>query len=1086
MSDLTGLLVQLLSANNEERAAAESIFNQAKNSPQELVFGLLKCLVESPRSDLKLMSSILLRQVLVRDEKSLWDNLQVDAKQEVKRVLLSVLASFVEKNIQRKICDIIAELTAKQDEDKNSILVQMVEWSKSDNQNLRLSSVLVLSQMCKEHGEAIQNQAEWLLHAFEQNISHKQPELIPLRLAALDLFTNIPTIISKEQRPKWQNFLPLVIQMMSDMFHGNFQNECRQTLQILLSIVEEDSKGLLLKPYLGQFVEAMAVIASQQNVDEGIRRLAVEFLLTVSANCPVFCRKLTNFTETLFQIAFQFMLDLDDDLEEWNNEDPNDEDTMTEAYIFGEEAMDRMAVALRWKALKSSCTKLISQHLQNPDWKYRHSALMTISQVGEVIPVEEINPVVGILLRCCADPHPRVRWAALHCIGQLSSDFGPHLQETFHGQVFPVLITCMNDPSNPRVQAHAASATINFVEHLETEQLVLYLEPVLNSLQGLIVSQNRFVKEQALPTLATVADIAEKEFSPYYATFMPQLRMILFNAHQSNNQIMRAKAIECISLIGVSVGSELFMNDAREVIQIMFQAQTQQTTVPGDENHSYMLSAWTRMCKCLKQDFIPYLNTAVPPLLETLKLDEVVTADYDSDSDEPDQTNVNTGLLDDISTAVNMLFVYAVELEGGFMPWVEPVTKELIRCLTFIFLEDVRSTAALCLPELLVCVKDFCKKQNTNEAETFALMKRYFDQMIEPLAAAITQEVIFVQLHSVNDDEDAMQSLLEGIASLIRVGDKGILTTPQTNQLFELFIFVLDYFDKKQLQRSQALNSDECDEELQEQLEDESDMDDMRLTELSSFFSSLLKCGDTNLAMNLFEEKLRDRMLKKLQDQESPNNIRFALCIFDDVLEHGNGALLPYFNQLVEVLIGYCSHDIPDVRQPAAFGLGICALNATTQFLPFLERAVIVLTNIVQNNQARTPENEPATDNAVSSLGKIMIKYPQTTSSLCGFFIDYLPIQQDTVEANISHFNLLDLLTRDFNTIAGPSFVRLPKILSVCSVMIDEKDALKPEQIQKLKEVLIGLSNNYRSVCEQAFARIAPKERENIVKFVQA
>jgi len=53
----------------------------------------------------------------------------------------------------------------------------------------------------------------------------------------------------------------------------------------------------------------------------------------------------------------------------------------------------------------------------------------------------------------------------------------------------------------------------------------------------------------------------------------------------------------------------------------------------------YLLQAWARLCKCLGQDFLPYMEFVMPPLLQSasLKPDVTITsADSDNDIDDSD------------------------------------------------------------------------------------------------------------------------------------------------------------------------------------------------------------------------------------------------------------------------------------------------------------------------------------------------------------------------------------------------------------------------------------------------------------------
>ena len=81
------------------------------------------------------------------------------------------------------------------------------------------------------------------------------------------------------------------------------------------------------------------------------------------------------------------------------------------------------------------------------------------------------------------------------------------------------------------------------------------------------------MQEGALTALASVADAANAHFIRYYDTVMPMLKSVLYNAHNKAEQLLRAKALECVSLVGMAVGKERFRADAQEVMAFMQQLQ---------------------------------------------------------------------------------------------------------------------------------------------------------------------------------------------------------------------------------------------------------------------------------------------------------------------------------------------------------------------------------------------------------------------------------------------------------------------------------------------------------------------------------
>ncbi len=60
-----------------------------------------------------------------------------------------------------------------------------------------------------------------------------------------------------------------------------------------------------------------------------------------------------------------------------------------------------------------------------------------------------------------------MRWAACQAVGQLCTDLGPDMQEAEHARLLPGLMSVMDDFAQPRVQAHAAAAVVNFSENCE-------------------------------------------------------------------------------------------------------------------------------------------------------------------------------------------------------------------------------------------------------------------------------------------------------------------------------------------------------------------------------------------------------------------------------------------------------------------------------------------------------------------------------------------------------------------------------------------------------------------------------------------
>ena len=102
---------------------------------------------------------------------------------------------------------------------------------------------------------------------------------------------------------------------------------------------------------------------------------------------------------------------------------------------------------------------------------------------------------------------------------------------------------------------------------------ISHLKWLCRSGSGLPSASCFVLQEGALTALASVADAANAHFMRYYDTVMPMLKHLLYSASSKAEQLLRAKALECVSLVGMAVGKERFRADAQEVMAFMQQLQ---------------------------------------------------------------------------------------------------------------------------------------------------------------------------------------------------------------------------------------------------------------------------------------------------------------------------------------------------------------------------------------------------------------------------------------------------------------------------------------------------------------------------------
>lgn len=93
---------------------------------------------------------------------------------------------------------------------------------------------------------------------------------------------------------------------------------------------------------------------------------------------------------------------------EWYNgdSDKHEAEEDGELFEFGEECLDRLALALGGTGLLPLAQAALPQLLQSPDWKQRHAALICLAQTAEgcvKAMLRQLAPWVDICLMVCPD-----------------------------------------------------------------------------------------------------------------------------------------------------------------------------------------------------------------------------------------------------------------------------------------------------------------------------------------------------------------------------------------------------------------------------------------------------------------------------------------------------------------------------------------------------------------------------------------------------------------------------------------------------------------------------------------------------------
>ncbi|KAJ7666061.1 armadillo-type protein [Mycena polygramma] len=474
-----------------------------------------------------------------------------------------------------------------------------------------------------------------------------------------------------------------------------------------------------------------------------LRLAALEFMVSLSEARAGMVKRVDGWVGIMVRACLEGMGEFDegDGLDGWLEEDPsaNSAAEAESAPAMYEQSLDRLACAVGGRAVLPPAFQYIPSMMASYDWRVRHAGLMAVAAIAEgtaKVMENELGKVVELVTPMFHDLHPRVRYAACQCVGQLCTDLEEIIQEKYHQQLFAVLIPTLEDPE-PRVHSHAAAALINFCEGVERNVLLPYLDPIVERLLKLLdptgdpAHVRRYVQEQAITTLAMVADASETTFGKYYPSIMPLLMNVLRNADGADYRKLRAKAMECAGLIAIAVGPEMFLPDAHTLVDLLMRIQKS----PADPNDTqlghYLIATWAKVCQAMGPEFEPYLPVVMPTLLATASAKADISV-YDEEEDKVEERDgwetvsmdgqtlgIRTSAIEEKCQAFETLVIYCSTLGPRFAPYLSQTFEVTLPSLRFYFHDGVREACAMLIPMLLASGKNSGTLTNQMVTATF-------------------------------------------------------------------------------------------------------------------------------------------------------------------------------------------------------------------------------------------------------------------------------------------------------------------------------------------------------------------------------
>lgn len=1040
--DYINLLGGLSDNDSERRKKAEEIYNSIPAQKRFSILGNTLCRRELPQ-DVRVFAAILLRRLIIASWSDITNSIPAQPLRLSCNELLNLLRNSAAEtlDIREKICHVIAAL-AKNFVDENtktnqwSEFVQfMFELFGSPHIELRQCGYTIFTSYPEALGE-INNQTAYIeqIHqCFTESYGFKgKPDEFYVSLVGATCSLILCNNANKECIKKLSTFAVPLVEILRTMGDESAKEE---VCQHLIEVAEE--APTVFRPAIPQLLQTcINIMTESSGLESEVRYSALELVVSLIESAPNMIKKrAVTYIKPIVLRILALMSSIDDD-PDWYTACSNEKDD-DEPDAIGESALDRVSNSLGGKVLLPILMDELTEMLRKPEWQARHAALMAFSSAGEGCKYQlmvVLDRIVSGILTFLEDPHPRVRHAACNAIGQMATDFALVFANKFHSQVIPALCRLLVDFSTMRVQAHSACAMINVFEECPQDILAKYLDPIAEHIEvalsrymveGIPKDEGKlFVIENIIVALSSVADSSAELFVKYYEKFMPCLKFIIKTSTGNDDlRVLRGKAIECISLIGMAVGKEKFIADASEVMQLLLATQTGELTLADDDPQlSYMMAAWARICRIMGPDFNTYIPYVMEPVLKAASLKVELALLNDEDKEAIDNSSdwesvcvneqavgIRTAGLEDKATACSMLVCYARELKHGFADYVARTADVLIPLLKFPFHDDVRSAAAEAMPYLIESVKP------------------KGDQCVAELWHAVFENIIAALDHET--ETSISNQLLESLGGCIEaVGPTSMCNEKHTKLVTELSKKFAAHFEEliEQIEN----RKDEDYEVESDQSDDQTDC----LSGIASVIHSLFVVYRADY-LPYFQPLIEPVLKLTINDKALYwQNKQTALCIWDDVIEYSGQQCVNYEKFFLPLLSQGIVDGRMEIRQAALYGIGQLAQQTGPTFVEFFQSVIPNMVHQINHPNSRNDELIMATENGISAVGKILKYCPQIANQqeLLKCWTDWLPIWEDETEIPFVMGFLLELIEQNNQTVmGGPSSSNLPRLVAI-------------------------------------------------------
>ena len=1047
ISMVCDVLLGISNPDKEIRTKSVNKLQELSNNLGALTYCLIeiasKTATNPNEKTIKTTALILGRKIVETKTKDDWKIIPNEIKEGIKTKSFSLLNSEADPYLNSKICDLIQAVMVKildcEEEwpEIKNLAFSIINFDPNDKSKMIQIRTLIklitsgVGYMYDDIQEKYSVLIPYLEKLFDSDIDMK------VKTCAADLVNELISFCeTDEENNELKYFKEIVKKIFNNIYKctqmSNMPEDCVRTFLEDCIDSERIEPSLFYPIFPEMFSLSQVLILKKDYNDEKIRELAFELILNlveVEEHLFVKKKKATQFLYQYLDLIFNYALEFEKEADQsWavpsgNIYDSNMEDSSDDKIFFSLSLFDRVISCTGEEYCEKELKNLLNNYM-NKSWEYQTVCfyfLTTYSNFDQEF--EKVSSLMKLIYESTSNPHPKLRFAAVHCLNKFCDNYNPSFQTDTIKDMIPLLENILKTETILKIQCEIISTLTSFVTFTTSDALKPYMKELFELLFTLFQQNNipLIIRKLVLESILEIISTMEEETKPFAPVAFDLLSSYFSEAFKTKSgYVLYGVLIECITSLGIYI-KDKYYKIVPDIVNCIIQI------VKGFDSDSFqpiradLTNSLERLLPVLQENFKNLLPSLIETVLTLIKMRPQMSISStpaqqfdinnilkDDEEDKEDGKEIKTEETEELASSLSVLNTIIESVGEEFSQYVDKVEEEIFQLIDYKADTKVRSKSSKILPNLLNGI--------SNQEIKMQKGKKYISLLIK----MIEKET----------DNHVCEKFFKHLREVIENGGQ-ILNKTELNELFSKIAEIFGnlkikrdkLIEKKNKKNKKHKDDDEDDEHIEDLIEEDiKQLEDIQ-EEIADNMGILLKT----------HKQISEEIISKLIKEIIPNyfnsqnmfEVKMSLSISDDLIEFIGQDMLgnETWNFMYQIITKLVTVNDASIRQAASYGIGNFAKFTTNNFDNYSKGLIDSLYNAmnIKDNTKEKDEDEEyneyglAFDNMVSALGKIINYQFNSTIVQAGLndlitkWILNLPIKYDETEQEQQHEWLADI-----------------------------------------------------------------------------